>query len=262
MYPTALGTTWRTALLKEQPGQLVYALYANNDLSRRSGHLDTTGDLFTNGTAALPLNTWSHLRETWDGTTQRLFVGGKQVATRAVAGTLPNSTGVLPSAATTSGPSGSPAVSTRSASTIGRSRRPRSRPTWRIRLRHRLSFGSPSPPADYDPALNAGQDSPRRTRRCARRLSGRRHRSRRPAGGAGVHLAPASPLGDAEGPAMYRRLASFSRLILFEQGRDWRLRPDRPRSDAGGSGWTRSTRSWTPPAPAQRCVARTSRRVA
>ena len=40
--PTALGSAWRTALLKEQPGQLVYALYANNDVSRPSGHLYTT----------------------------------------------------------------------------------------------------------------------------------------------------------------------------------------------------------------------------
>ncbi len=39
--PTALGSAWRTVLLKEQPGQLVYALYANNDLSRPSGHLFT-----------------------------------------------------------------------------------------------------------------------------------------------------------------------------------------------------------------------------
>ena len=50
----------------------MYALYANNDLTRPSGHLFTTGDLFSNGTAALPLNTWSHLAMTWDGTTQRL----------------------------------------------------------------------------------------------------------------------------------------------------------------------------------------------
>ncbi len=40
--PNALGSAWRTALLKEQPGQLVYALYANNDFSRPSGHLFTT----------------------------------------------------------------------------------------------------------------------------------------------------------------------------------------------------------------------------
>jgi Concanavalin A-like lectin/glucanases superfamily len=93
--PTALGSDWRTVLLKEQPGQLVYALYANNDLTRPSGHLFTTGDLFSSGTAALPLNTWSHLALTWDGTTLRLYVGANQVASRALTGTLVNSTGAL-----------------------------------------------------------------------------------------------------------------------------------------------------------------------
>jgi hypothetical protein len=95
VYPTALGATWRTAVLKEQPGQLVYALYANNDITRPSGHLYTSGDLFTNGTAALPLNAWSHLAMTWDGSTQRLWVNAVQVGSRALTGTLPNSTGAL-----------------------------------------------------------------------------------------------------------------------------------------------------------------------
>ena len=93
--PSALGSTWRTVLLKEQPGQLVYALYASNDIARPSGHLFTSGDLFSNGNAALPLNTWSHLALTWDGTTLRLFVGGNQVASRTLTGTLVNSTGAL-----------------------------------------------------------------------------------------------------------------------------------------------------------------------
>ena len=79
VYPSALGGTWRTTLLKEQAGQLVYALYANNDVSRPSGHLFTSGDLFSTGTSALSLNTWSHLAMTWDGTTQRLWLNGAQV---------------------------------------------------------------------------------------------------------------------------------------------------------------------------------------
>ena len=95
IYPTALNAIWRTALLKEQPGQLVYALYANNDLNRPSGHLYSGADLFTNGTAALPLNAWSHVAMTWDGSTQRLWLNGVQVGSRALTGTLPNSTGVL-----------------------------------------------------------------------------------------------------------------------------------------------------------------------
>jgi glucose/arabinose dehydrogenase len=95
VYPTALGGDWRTALFKERTGHLAYALYANNDAVRPSGHLFTTGDLWANGTAALPLNTWSHLAMTWDGATQRLWLNGAQVASRAVTGTLPNGSGPL-----------------------------------------------------------------------------------------------------------------------------------------------------------------------
>jgi hypothetical protein len=95
VFPTALGNAWRTVLLKEQPGQLVYALYGNNDALRPSGHLFTTGDLWSNGSAQLPANVWSHLAMSWDGSTQRLFVNGNQVATRALTGTLPNSAGAL-----------------------------------------------------------------------------------------------------------------------------------------------------------------------
>ncbi|HEU0025243.1 MAG TPA: LamG-like jellyroll fold domain-containing protein, partial [Thermoleophilaceae bacterium] len=95
VYPTALGGAWRTALLKERTGHLAYALYANNDIARPSGHLFTSADLYASGATQLPLNTWSHLAMTWDGATQRLWLNGTQVASRAVTGTLPNGAGPL-----------------------------------------------------------------------------------------------------------------------------------------------------------------------
>jgi Concanavalin A-like lectin/glucanases superfamily len=47
------------------------------------------------GTAAAPLNVWTHLAATYDGTTLRLFVNGAQTGSRAVSGALLTSTGVL-----------------------------------------------------------------------------------------------------------------------------------------------------------------------
>ena len=81
------GGGWRTVLLKEQPGQLVYALYSSTDNNRPSAHVYTTGDMALGGPSVLPANTWSHLAMTWDGLTSRLYVNGTQVASGALAGT-------------------------------------------------------------------------------------------------------------------------------------------------------------------------------
>ena len=37
--PAALGTTWRTVAIKEASGAMSYALYANTDTTRPSGHV-------------------------------------------------------------------------------------------------------------------------------------------------------------------------------------------------------------------------------
>jgi hypothetical protein len=95
VYPIALGTPWRTVLLKEQPGNLVYALYAGDGTPRPSGEVFVGSNLDTHGTTAPALNAWTHLAVTYDGAALRLLVNGTQVSTRAVTGSMPNSTGVL-----------------------------------------------------------------------------------------------------------------------------------------------------------------------
>ncbi|MGZ8633867.1 MAG: LamG domain-containing protein, partial [Solirubrobacteraceae bacterium] len=93
--PTATGALWRTVMLKEQPGSLIYALYAGDAAGRPAMDIFTTADLGFSGTTATPLNAWTHLAATYDGTTQRLYVNGVQVATRATTGSIRASTGVL-----------------------------------------------------------------------------------------------------------------------------------------------------------------------
>ena len=81
------GGGWRTVMLKEQPGQLVYALYSSTDNNRPSGHVFTNGDMALGGPTVLAANTWSHLAVAWDGLTIRMYVNGAQVASGALAGT-------------------------------------------------------------------------------------------------------------------------------------------------------------------------------
>jgi glucose/arabinose dehydrogenase len=86
--PAALGSAWRTVVLKEQAGQLAYGLYAGTDTgSRPAAHVFTSRDIGLLGPSALPLSTWSHLAMTWDGLTVRVYVNGTQVSSSALAGT-------------------------------------------------------------------------------------------------------------------------------------------------------------------------------
>ena len=93
--PSALGTVWRDVLFKEQPGDMIYSLYANQNTTRPIGQVFIGGELSVTGTSALTLNTWAHLALSWDGTTMRLYVNGTLVQSAVAAGTLPTSTGAL-----------------------------------------------------------------------------------------------------------------------------------------------------------------------
>ncbi len=85
--PTSLGSAWRTVVFKEQSGYYTYALYANTDTVRPSANGMIAGvDRDLRGTSALPLNAWTHLAATFDGTTLRLYVDGNLVGSQAAAG--------------------------------------------------------------------------------------------------------------------------------------------------------------------------------
>lgn len=88
-------SNWRTVVMKQYASDLAYALMAGSYADRPHVVIHTSGEVGTGGTASLPLNTWSHLATTYDGTTLRLWVNGAQVAQRAAGGPIRGDAGVL-----------------------------------------------------------------------------------------------------------------------------------------------------------------------
>ena len=95
VYPTAAGG-WRTIILKEQPNDLTYALYAGGDADRPSGWANTGRFQHSvEGPSALPLYAWTHLVTTFDGSMLRIYVNGVLVRDFAASGTVTASSGKL-----------------------------------------------------------------------------------------------------------------------------------------------------------------------
>jgi glucose/arabinose dehydrogenase/PKD repeat protein len=92
--PSRLGG-WRTVVFKERSGGVVYGLYGDQAGGRPLGQVDIGGERNAVGSASLPLNVWSHLATTFDGSMVRLYVNGTQAGSLPFAGSMAASTGPL-----------------------------------------------------------------------------------------------------------------------------------------------------------------------
>ena len=89
VYPTTTMTGWRTVMMKEQPGADIYYLSANTDMNQPATGVSIGGSIRQlNAGTTIPVNAWTHLTATYDGTTQRLYINGAQVASQAQTGSI------------------------------------------------------------------------------------------------------------------------------------------------------------------------------
>ncbi len=78
---------WRTAIFKPQPSGLVYALYGNTsgNVPMAEAWIDG-GARKASGSTQLPVDAWSHLAATYDGTVVRMYVNGTPLGTASRTG--------------------------------------------------------------------------------------------------------------------------------------------------------------------------------
>ncbi len=86
---------WQAVAIKERPNGLSYSLYANTYTSTPAGTINVGDDVNLYGGSPIPLNTWTHVATTYDGSVLRLYVNGQLVNSQPVSGSMPVSTGAL-----------------------------------------------------------------------------------------------------------------------------------------------------------------------
>ena len=91
VYPTAGGSSWRDVIYKG-PNDTYYLEGFSDSGGPATGWL-SGGPLY--GPSGLPLNVWSHLAATFNGTNLRLYVNGIEVSSTPRFGQIGTSTGAL-----------------------------------------------------------------------------------------------------------------------------------------------------------------------
>ena len=95
VYPTTVSG-WRTAVLKEVPGELSYGLYTSSQTSPASAWLRMGGtSRSVANPSALPLNTWTHLAMVYNGTSLLIYRNGVLQASTPMSGSITTSSSPL-----------------------------------------------------------------------------------------------------------------------------------------------------------------------
>lgn len=94
--PSTSLPQWPAVVMKERTGELTYALYANSDTAQPNiNYTSNNAEVNLNAGSAVPVNVWTHLAGTFDGSMLRLYVNGQVVGSKATSAPIDTTTGVL-----------------------------------------------------------------------------------------------------------------------------------------------------------------------
>jgi PKD repeat protein len=88
VYPTLNQTTWSAVLHKQTDAYYLHVSSPAGSMIPAGGAIYNSTESYVAGTSPVPLNVWTHLAVTYDGTMMRFYVNGSQVDTKAASGTI------------------------------------------------------------------------------------------------------------------------------------------------------------------------------
>ena len=88
VFPTAIATGWHAIVHKQTDAWYLHVSGPDGLMQPVGGAILNGGERWASSPITIPLNTWSHLAITYDGTTLRLYINAAQVASQAISGTI------------------------------------------------------------------------------------------------------------------------------------------------------------------------------
>jgi len=86
--PTSFQSTWSTILHRETDAYYLHVSSPQGSLRPAGGATYNGSESYVASPSVIPLNAWTHLAVTYDGTMMKLYVNGVQVASKAASGTI------------------------------------------------------------------------------------------------------------------------------------------------------------------------------